>query len=92
MIMAKDEINVPIALSAFRDKCDNDDDDCPFIMRRKTPCTACSWHRRVVKALKPAANRRYLMCKSWPYYFHLPYRSTVILLTAKCMLGLLVFP
>ena len=44
------------------------------------------------KALKPAANGRYLMCKSLPYYFHLLYRSTFILLSvsAKCMLSLRV--
>ena len=35
-----------------------------------------------LKALKPAANGRYLMCKSSPYYFHLHgYRSTFILLS-----------
>ena len=36
----------------------------------------------------------YLMCKSLPCYFNLLYRirSTFILLTAKCMLGLFVFP
>ena len=45
------------------------DDDCPFIMWRKIPCTACSWHRRGVKALKPAADGRYLMCRSLPCYF-----------------------
>ena len=42
-----------------------------------------------LKALKPAANGRYL-CKSLDY-FHLLYRSTFIL-SAKCTLGLLVFP
>ena len=45
-----------------------------------------------LKVLKPAANGRYLMCKSSPYYFHLLYRSTFIVLSAKCMLGLFVFP
>ena len=45
-----------------------------------------------LKALKPAANGSYLMCKSLPYYFHLLYRSTFILLSAKCMLGLFMFP
>ena len=45
-----------------------------------------------LKSLKPAAHGRYLMCKSLPYYFHLLYRSTFILLLAKCMLGLFVFP
>ena len=44
-----------------------------------------------LKALKPAASGRYLMCKSLPCYFHLLYRSTFILLSAKCMLGLFVF-
>ena len=39
-----------------------------------------------LKALKPAANSRYFMCKTLPYCFHLLYRSTFILLTAKCML------
>ena len=34
----------------------------------------------------------YLICKSSPYYFHLLYKSTFILLSAKCMLGLFVFP
>ena len=32
-----------------------------------------------------------IMCKSLPYYFHLLYRSTFILLSAKCMLGIFVF-
>ena len=45
-----------------------------------------------LKALKPAASGRYWTCKSLPRYFHLLYRSTVILLSAKCMLGLFVFP
>ena len=45
-----------------------------------------------LKALKPAVNGRYLMCKSMPYYIHLLYRSTFILLSAKCTLGLFVFP
>ena len=44
------------------------------------------------KALQPAANGRYFMCKSLPYYFHVLYRSTCILLSSKCMLGLFVFP
>ena len=44
-----------------------------------------------LKALKPAVNRSYLMWKSSPYYFHLLYRSTFILLSAKYMLGLFVF-
>ena len=39
-------------------------------------------------ALKPAANGRYLMCKSLPYYLHLLYRT--VLLSVKCMLGLFV--
>ena len=52
-------------------------------MRRKTPCTACSWRRRGVEALKPAADGRYLMCKSLPCYFSLLYRSTFNLLNAK---------
>ena len=43
-----------------------------------------------LKALKPAANGHYLMCKSLPYYLH--YRSTLILLSIKCMLGLFLFP
>ena len=30
------------------------------------------------------------MCKSLPYYFHLLYRRTFIILLAKCMLGLFV--
>ena len=44
-----------------------------------------------LKALKPAANRRYLMCKSLPYSFHVLYRSIFTLLSAKCMLGLFAF-
>ena len=36
-----------------------------------------------LKALKPAANGRYLMCKSSPCYLHLVYRSTFILLSVK---------
>ena len=40
------------------------------------------------EALKLEANGRYLVCKSSPYYFHLLYRSTFFLLSAKCMLGL----
>ena len=32
------------------------------------------------KGLKPAANGRYLMCKSLPYYFHLLYRSIFIVI------------
>ena len=43
-----------------------------------------------LKALKPAANGRSLMCKSSPYYFHWLYISTFILLSAKCMLRLSV--
>ena len=39
-----------------------------------------------LKALKPAANRRYLLCKQLPCYFHLLYRSTFNLLSVKCML------
>ena len=42
-----------------------------------------------VKALKPAANGHYLTCKLLPYY--LLYRSTFILLSVMCMLGLFVF-
>ena len=49
-----------------------------------------SKRRMGMKALKPAANGRYLMCKSLPCYFHLLYRSTFIFLSAKCMLGLFV--
>ena len=41
-----------------------------------------------LNSLKPAANGRYFMCKSLPYYLHLLYRSTFILLSEKCMLGL----
>ena len=40
-----------------------------------------------LKALKHAAIGRYLMCKSLPYYFHLLYRSTFILLSAKVHAG-----
>ena len=43
-----------------------------------------------LKALKSAANGRYLMCKSFPYYLHLLYKSTFIM-PVKCMLGLFVF-
>ena len=43
-----------------------------------------------LKALKSAANGRYLMCKPLPYCCHLLYRSTFILLSLKCMLGLFV--
>ena len=42
-------------------------------------------------ALKPAANGRYSMCKSLPYYFHLLHRSIFILLSVNCMLGHFVF-
>ena len=45
-----------------------------------------------LKASKPAANGSYLMCKSLPYNFHLLYRSAFILLSAKCILGLFLFP
>ena len=34
-----------------------------------------------LKDLKPAVNGRYLMCKSLPYYLHLLYRNTFILLS-----------
>ena len=51
-----------------------------------------SKRRRAERCLKPAANGRYLMCKSLPYYFHLLNRSTFILLSAKGMLGLFMFP
>ena len=46
----------------------------------------------VLNDLKPAANGLYLMCRSLPYYFYLLYRSTFILKSAKCTLGLFVFP
>ena len=45
-----------------------------------------------LKAVKPAANGHYLMCKSLPYYLRLLYKSTVILLSVKCMPGLFMFP
>ena len=45
-----------------------------------------------LKALKPAANGRYLMCKSLSCYFQLLYRSKFIFLSAKSVLGLFVFP
>ena len=44
-----------------------------------------------LKVLKPAANGRYVMCKSLPYSFQLLYRSTFIVLSAKRMLDLFVF-
>ena len=34
--------------------------------------------------MKPAANRRYLMCRSLPYYLHSLYRSTFMLLQNAC--------
>ena len=37
------------------------------------------------------ASESYLMCKSLPYYIHLLNKSTCILLSVKCMLGLLRF-
>ena len=40
-----------------------------------------------LKALKPAVNGRYLMCKSLPYYFRLLYRSTFILLSPSDLEG-----
>ena len=45
-----------------------------------------------MKAVKHAASGRYLMCKSLHCYLHLLYRSTFILLSAKCMLGLFRLP
>ena len=38
-----------------------------------------------LNALKPAANGRYFMCKPLPYYLHLLYRRTFILLSVKCI-------
>ena len=45
-------------------------DSCIYLHLSKSTQSAAG-----LKALKPAANERYLMCKSLPYYFHLLYHT-----------------